>query len=129
MAIAYSEDLRKRAVGLVKRGRKVVAVAKLLQIGPATLFRWVAKKEKGESLAPKKEWRKGYGNKIPDLNKFKQFAEENQGMTAAAMAEKLGNITSKTVCKWLKRIGFTRKKKVMVTASGMKKIVVYLEKK
>jgi len=69
MAIAYSEDLRKRAVALVIRGRKPTAVAKMLLVGIATLYRWLAKKEKGESLAPKKDWRKGYGNKIPDLEK------------------------------------------------------------
>ncbi len=54
-----------------------MAFAQLLPIGNAMLFRWVAKREKGESLAPKKKWRKGYDNKIPDLNKFKQLFEEN----------------------------------------------------
>ena len=101
----------------------------MLQIGIATLYRWVAKKQNGESLAPKKDWRKGHGNKIPDLDQFKQFAEENKGMTATAMAEKWGNISLKTICKWLERIGFTRKKKVMATSKGTKKNVVYIWQK
>ncbi len=46
------------------------------------------KKKKGISLTTKKNWRKGYGNKITDLDKLKRFAEENQGMTATSMAEK-----------------------------------------
>jgi transposase len=129
MGIAYSEDLRERAVALVKRGKKVYIVAKLLQIGVPTLYRWVAKGKKGESLAPKKDWRKGYGNKIPDLDAFKQFVEENQGMTATSMAEKWGNISLKTMCKWLGRINFTRKKKAMATLKGTKKNVVCIEKK
>ncbi len=112
MSIAYSEDLRKRAVALVKRGRKIDSVVKLLNRVVATLFQRATKDRKGESLAPKKDWRKGHSNKIPDLDKFKEFAQENQGLTATAMAEKLGNISLKTVGKWLKRIGFTRKKKL-----------------
>ncbi len=47
MTIAYSEDLRERAVALVERGRKVAVVAKLVQIGVTTLYRWVAKRKKG----------------------------------------------------------------------------------
>ena len=129
MAIAYSEDLRERAVGLVKRGKKIETVAKLLQIGIATLYRWVAKKQNGESLSPKKDWHKGYGNKIPDLVVFEQFVKENQGMTATAMAEKWGNISLKTMCKWLNRINFTRKKKAMATSKGTKKNAVYIQKK
>jgi transposase len=129
MSIAYSEDLRERAVALVKRGKRIDTVAKLLQIGVPTLYRWVAKKKKGDSLAPKKDWRKGYGNKIPNLEAFKQFVEENHGMTAAAMAVKWGNISPKTMCKWLGRIGFTRKKKVMATSNGMRKTALFIWKK
>ncbi|MBA3752542.1 helix-turn-helix domain-containing protein, partial [Candidatus Dependentiae bacterium] len=41
MAIAYSEDLRKRAVALIEDGKKIEKVAKLLNIARSTLFRWV----------------------------------------------------------------------------------------
>jgi transposase len=129
MGMAYSEDLRERAVALVKRGKRIDTVAKLLQIGVPTLYRWVAKKKKGESLAPKKDWRKGYGNKISDLDAFKQFVEENQGMTATALAEKWGNISLKTMCKWLRRIDFTRKKKATATSKGTKRNAVHIQKK
>ncbi len=89
MAIAYSEDLRKRAVGLVEKGRKIEVVAKLLNIGRTSLYRWVKQKQEKGSLAPKKEWQKGYGNKIPDLEKLKEFVQVNKGMTAVAMGRPL----------------------------------------
>ncbi|MBA3751521.1 helix-turn-helix domain-containing protein [Candidatus Dependentiae bacterium] len=128
MAIAYSEDLRKRAVSLIESGKKIEKVAKLLNIARSTLFRWVRQKKTEGSLTPKKDWRKGYGNKIPDLEKFEQFVKENQGLTATAMAEKWGSISVRVFCKWLKRIGFTRKKKPTIISSGMKKNVSYIWK-
>ncbi len=124
MAIAYSEDLRKRAVGLVEKGRKIEVVAKLLNIGRTSLYRWVKQKQEKGSLASKKEWQKGYGNKIPDLEKLKEFVQVNKGMTAVAMAD-FWQVSIKTMCKWLKRIGFTRKKNPMAMSSGMKKVVSY----
>jgi len=50
-------------------------------------------------------------------------------MTATAMAEKWGGISLKTICKWLKRIDFTRKKKAMDISKETKKNVVYIWKK
>nr|MBA3752522.1 helix-turn-helix domain-containing protein [Candidatus Dependentiae bacterium] len=59
MAIAYSEDLRKRVVALIEDGKKIEKVAKLLNIARSTLFRRVRQKHNEGSLAPKKDWRKG----------------------------------------------------------------------
>ncbi len=91
------------------------------------MFQRATKDRKGESLAPKKDWRKGHSNKTPDLDKFKEFAQENQGLTATAMAEKLGNLSVKTVCKWLKGIGFTRKKSYGYRERNEKNLAVYRE--
>ena len=126
MALAYSEDLRKRAVNLVENGKDAAEVAKLLSIGRATVYLWLARKRTEGTIAPRKGWHKGHSNKITDLEEFKRFVEENQGMTAVAMAEKWGNISAKTMCKWLKRIGFTRKKKLITTSNKTKKAVLYI---
>ncbi len=112
MTSPYSEDLRARAVGLVENGKKVSEVAQLLTIGIATIYLWLRRKREEGTIAPRKNWRQGHSNKIADLEKFRQFVKENEGLTATDMAEKLGTISLKTVCKWLKRIGFTRKKKL-----------------
>lgn len=126
MAIPYSEDLRKKAMKLVDSGKKVEKVAKILDIAPVSLYRWKKQRETIGSLAPKKDWRKGHGHKIPDLEKFKAFAEENKGLTAIEMAEKWGNITPKTIRKFLHRIGFSQKKRLTGTKNSAKKNVKYI---
>ncbi|MBA3751683.1 hypothetical protein H0X06_02680 [Candidatus Dependentiae bacterium] len=60
-------------------------------------------KQNEGSLAPKKDWRKGYDNKILDLKKFEQFVKDNQGMAATAMAEKWCSISVKLLIKRLKK--------------------------
>lgn len=123
MAVAYSEDLRKTALNLIDSGKEVEEVVSLLKISRASLFLWMKLRRETGSVAPKKDWRKGHGHKISDLEKLKEFADENQGLTAIEMAEKWGGLTPKTMRKWLGRIGYTQKKRVMVTKKEMKKSV------
>lgn len=52
--MAYSVDLRERAVSMIEKGKSKVEVAELLEIGIATLYRWLRKKAAGESLRPSK---------------------------------------------------------------------------
>lgn len=49
---AYSEDLREKGLMLIEKIKSKSEVAELLGIGIATLYRWVKKKSKGESLKP-----------------------------------------------------------------------------
>jgi transposase len=53
--MVYSVDLREKAVSLVKKGKSKEEVAELLEIGIATLYRWLKKKADGESLKPAKQ--------------------------------------------------------------------------
>ncbi len=48
--MAYSLDLREKAVSLVKKGKSKDEVAELLEI--ATLYRWLKKKSNGKSFNP-----------------------------------------------------------------------------
>lgn len=52
--MVYSVDLRKKAISLVEKGKLKSEVAELLEIGIATLYRWLKRKAKGESLEAKK---------------------------------------------------------------------------
>ena len=126
MAVAYSEDLRKTALNLIDGGKEVEDVAVLFKISRASLFLWIKLRRETGSLAPKKDWRKGHGNKISDLEELKKFADENQGLTAVEMAEKWGGLTPETMRKWLGRIGYTQKKRVTGTKKEMKKSVKYI---
>lgn len=126
MANPYSEDLREKAIGLLDDGRSVYEVEKLLGIGKSSLYLWLKRRREAGTIASKKDWRKGHSHKIKDLETFKKFVHENQGLTALAMAEKWGDISPKTVCKWLHRIGFTRKKRSTDTKSGVKRSVKFI---
>lgn len=126
MANAYSEDLRSRALALVDEGKSVKEVAKLFQIGIATLYLWRRTRRKTGVISPKKDWRQGYGHKIKDLDHFKDFVEDNKDLLPADLAKKWGNVTPKTIRKWLHRIGYSRKKRLTDTKSGVKKSVIYI---
>ncbi|WP_265025995.1 transposase [Wolbachia endosymbiont (group A) of Bibio marci] len=53
--MAYSVDLREKAISLVERGKSKSEVADLLEIGIATLYRWLKKKGNDESLEAGKQ--------------------------------------------------------------------------
>ena len=110
MTNPYSQDLRERAVDLVEMGMSVKKVALLLKIGAKTIYLWLKRKLTEGTIEARKNWRKGHSCKVTDLEEFKEFVENHQGLTAKEMAEIRG-ISTKTMCKWLKRIDFTRKKK------------------
>ncbi|WP_410542829.1 IS630 transposase-related protein [Wolbachia endosymbiont of Tetranychus urticae] len=48
--MAYSVDLREKAVLMIEKGKTKVEIAELMEIGIATLYRWLKKKAAGESL-------------------------------------------------------------------------------
>lgn len=52
--MVYSVGLREKAISLVEKGKLKSEVAELLEIGIATLYRWLKRKAKGESLEAKK---------------------------------------------------------------------------
>lgn len=125
MARAYSEDLRERVMHLTKKGESAKEISKILNIGLSTIYTWKKKYKKDGNLTPKKMWQNGYGHKVKDLEDFKKFSLKNQGLTCVQLAEKWGNISAKTIRKWLLRIGFTRKKRLMDTKNPKKKTVRY----
>lgn len=126
MANPYSKDLRSRAIELIDRGKKVIEVAKLLKISRASLHLWVKTRKEEGRIEAKSGWRKGHSAKVRDLEFFKEFAIKNCHKTAKEMGQLWGNISTKTICKWLKIIGFTRKKRLMAIKKGMKQSVRYI---
>ena len=63
----------------------------------------------------------GNNHKIRDWSKFQEFARTNGDKTQKEMAELWPEeISARTISRALKKIGFTRKKKLMVIEKGMK---------
>jgi hypothetical protein len=63
----------------------------------------------------------GNGHKITNWEKFREFVEVNGDKTQVEMASLCpGEISARTISRALKKIGFSRKKKLMVIESEMK---------
>ena len=123
----YSEDLRIRAIKLVEEeGTSVINVAQLLRIGQATLYVWLARKRNEGTIKARKNWRLGHSHKIKNWQEFKEFVDDNSGLTAIQMAERWGDVTPKTIRLWLHKIGYCRKKRPMATRNAMKKSGKYI---
>lgn len=115
MAKAYSHDLRIRAVELVNSGFVVKKVVDLLNISKSALYDWLVKFEKTKSVEPKKDWQKGHSHKITDMAQFKKFADENKNLTLDELAKKWGGVSRMTVYRALKKIGYSKKKRPLVS--------------
>lgn len=121
MPSVYSLDLRQKAIAAIDRGEKKSHVSRTLKISRNTLELWLKRREETGSLAPKTPSQKGPVAKINDLVAFEQFASEQGHLTAQQMAEQWSQpVSDVTLGKALKRIGFTRKKRLMGIVSGTK---------
>ncbi len=129
MAIAYSQDLRIRAVELIETGMSISQVSRLLKISRPTLYRWVKKFETTGSTQPEKSIPPPQTSKIQDWQKFQEFIELHGNKTQKEMASLWGNVSHHTISRGLKKLGYTRKKKPTVTKSAVNKAVRNLEKK
>ena len=111
MAIAYSEDLRVRALNLLRRGISITQVSRGLQISRPTLYRWKDQVEKTGSTAPKKSVPPPHPSKIKDWQRFEEFVERNGDKTQKELALLWGGVSHHTISRALKKLGYTRKKR------------------
>ena len=119
----YSEDLRSRVLAAVDSGDRVGEVAKFFKVCDKTLYLWRKQREERGTIKAITAFQKGHSHKITDLAAFKQFADENNGLTVKEMADKWGNVSPRTISRMLAKIGYTRKKRLMVIKKGMKRNV------
>lgn len=85
--MVYSVDLREKAVSLVEKGKSKEEVAELLEIGIATLYRWLKKKTAGESLKPAKM--SSFIRKI-DPEMLVEYVKKHPDHTLMEMKQNLG---------------------------------------
>jgi transposase len=87
------------------------------------LDQWLKRREEKGTVALK-QYRRGPKPKINDLEAFKTFAEANGHLTQKEMAEKwVKPVSSVLIRQALRKINFTRKKKLMATEREMSKNV------
>lgn len=121
MPAPYSQDLKEKAIKAVEAGRSVSDVSRSFGISRSALSAWRKRfRETGDYQAII-HYQKGHSHKIIDWPAFKAFAKAHGEKTQAEMAQLWPNeIDGDTIGKGLKRIGFTRKKRLMPTANATK---------
>jgi transposase len=122
MPKSYSYDLRQKVVQAIKLdGLKISEASQIFNISRDTIRLWLKReRETGDFQAlPNKP--PGNGYKITNWEKFKEFVEVNGDKIQVEMASLWsGEISARTISRALKKIGFSRKKKLMVIESEMK---------
>lgn len=115
----YSVDLRCRVLETVDAGQPVGLIAKNFKVSVKTIYLWRKQRIARGNIKPITGYQKGHNPKITDYKAFKKFMDENSGMTLVELANKFGNIAPRTICKTIKVIGYTRKKRLMGTRKEM----------
>ena len=115
--MAYSMDLRLRALGLLDAGRSVEEVSKLLAIGTATLWRWLRRRRAGQ-LETRYFWKRT-PYRLDEVAML-AYMEENPDAYQQEIATAMG--VGKSTIQWsFKRLGITRKKRRRNTESATKR--------
>ena len=121
MAIAYSQNIRIRALELIGNGVSVSQVSRAFKISRPTLYRWKEQLDKTGSTVPLKGKPPAQNCVIKDWNKFKKIVDANPDKTQKELAQLWGNVSHHTISRGFKKIGYTRKKKLMVIKKDAKR--------
>lgn len=127
----YSYDLRQKVIQAIELdGMKNSEAAQVFQISRNTINLWLQRKASTGDYQALPNKPPGNGHKITDWEKFEKFVEVNGDKTQVDMAKLWsGEISDRTISRALKKIGFTRKKKLMVIKNEMKLNDKNLEKR
>ena len=122
MPAPYSYDLRIKVIEAIDGGMGKTQASKIFNISRNTINLWLNKRKQTGDYKAKEGYQQGYGAKITDLDKFREFARKHGSQTQAEMAEAWEEaISDQTIGKALKKIGFTRKKKLTDIEKEMKR--------
>ena len=115
--MAYSLDMRQRALELLEEGKTKTEVSEILGIGRSSLLRWEKRASKGGLAAVYPKVRGGF--RVDD-EKLKAYVKENPDAYHSEIAEAIG-AKENTVCKALHRLGISRKKNSTVSRKRRRK--------
>ena len=97
-------------------GMKKTEASKTFNISRNTINLWLKRRNESGDYRAKKGYQQGYNPKIQDLEEFQEFVQKNSSKTQKEMAEAWGEkISDQTIGKALKKIGFTRKKNLLIS--------------
>jgi transposase len=121
MAKPYSYDLRQKVINAIELdGMKKTEAAQVFQISRNTINLWLQRQAESGDYQPKSNRPHRTNAKITDWEKFNQFAKTHGDKTQAQMAQLWsGDISPRTISRGLNKIGWSRKKRLMVIANAM----------
>ena len=122
MAKAYSYDLRQKVIQAIELdGWKKSQAAEIFQISRNTINLWLKRKQETGDYRPLSNRPHCIKAKITNWQTFEAFADKHGDKTQAQMAQLWEEpISTRTISRGLKRIDFTRKKKIMDMKKEMK---------
>ena len=123
MAKAYSYDFRCKVIEAIELdGRKKQEVAELFNISRNTINLWLKRKAETGDLHELPRNPPNPSTKLTDLDEFREFVRANGDKTQSQMADLWkDDISARTISRGLKKIGFTRKKRLTATKNETKK--------
>ena len=125
MGRAYSQDLRLRVLQALDEGMSKMQAHRTFRVSRSTIDDWLALREHTGQVQPKaRPGRTGRGA-FPGHEVFEAFARHHRESTLwqmqVAWEQEFGQrLSTMTFSSWLRRIGWTRKKRVGVIASATK---------
>ncbi|MBD1934570.1 hypothetical protein H6F79_22505 [Trichocoleus sp. FACHB-69] len=103
--------MRIKVIEAIDRGMGKTQASKIFNISRNTINLSLNRRKKTGDCQAKKGYQQGYGAKLTDFEKFREFARKHGSRTQEEMAEAWEEkISDRTIGKALKKIGFTRKK-------------------
>lgn len=103
----YSLDLRKRVINHIKSGNSQVSTAKVFALNVSTVNRWYSRYRSEGNYAPRV--RPGAKRKV-DVEVLKRHISLNPDAKLKDLAKKFG-VSIWGIYYWLKKLGFSYKKK------------------
>jgi transposase len=123
MVRPYSEDFRQAVVRAIELdGLKKVEASQLFNVSRNTINLWLQRKATTGTLKPTpNSGGLQSTTKITDWAKFEAFVQDHGDKTQSEMAQLWdGDISQRTISRALRKIQYTRKKRPMAIANGMK---------
>lgn len=105
----YSLDLREKVIKYLKLGNTQKSAAKLFSLNDSTVNRWWLRYKNEGNYAPRK--RLGRAPRV-SLSSVKSYIKVNPDFKSADMGKHFG-MTAAGACYWLKKLGFSYKKKTL----------------
>jgi transposase len=124
MPKVYSVDLRKSVLRSLDEGQSKSAVHRLLHVSRSTIDHWLALREQTGSVSPRAMRCGGTSSLQGEV--FEEFVQRHAHATLGEMAQawqqQTGlSLTAMSFSRALRRLGWTRKKRVGVTRSATKR--------